>query len=107
MKIGLRLVLLFCLFGTAGCGLFNQKIPAGRVPDPAPTDHFIRIKGVDYHYNEYPGDGENIVLQHGFAASTYTWTDVAEILNKHGYHVWALDLKGFGWSDKPVMPRMT
>jgi pimeloyl-ACP methyl ester carboxylesterase len=54
-----------------------------------------------YNYAEYPGDIDNITLIHGFASSTYTWQSVAQYLNEKGYHVWALDMKGFGWSDKP------
>lgn len=64
-------------------------------------DHFVTIDGVRYHYTEYPGSGQDIFLLHGFASSTYTWEKVAPMIQANGYHVWALDMKGFGWSDKP------
>lgn len=86
----------------SGCGLFHRSLPSGQVPNPSPNDHFIKVAGVNYHYTEYPGDGANVVLLHGFAASTYTWEAMAKMLNQKGYHVWAMDLKGFGWSDKPL-----
>lgn len=85
-----------------GCGFFNQKLPSGQVPEPTPYDHYVKIGAVNYHYTEYPGSGPRVVMQHGFASSTYTWENVATLLNQRGYHVYALDLKGFGWSDKPL-----
>lgn len=102
MKIGIRFLIALgiCLF--TGCGFFNQKLPSGRVPEPTSHDHFVKIGDVNFHYTEYPGNGPKVVLQHGFAASTYTWEEVATILNRQGCHVYALDLKGFGWSDKPL-----
>jgi pimeloyl-ACP methyl ester carboxylesterase len=88
-----------------GCGLFNPTLPSGKVPEPKGPDKFITLKNIRYHYIEYPGSGRPVVLLHGFASSTYTWEAVAPILNGRGYHVWALDMKGFGWSDKPLDSR--
>lgn len=91
---------MICL-AVAGCGLFIEEIPSGRILCPTAKDHYIRIGDINYHYLEYPAGGEDIVFLHGFASSTYTWEEVAACLQKAGYHVWALDMKGFGWSDKP------
>lgn len=53
------------------------------------------------HYVER-GEGENhLVLLHGFRAHTYTWNQIGVPLAEKGYHVWAVDLVGFGLSDKP------
>jgi pimeloyl-ACP methyl ester carboxylesterase len=84
-----------------GCGLCVETIPSGIIPDKTEKDHMTAIDGVRYHYTEYAGPGKNVVLIHGFAASTYTWEECAKLLQKEGFHVWALDMKGFGWSDKP------
>jgi len=43
-----------------------------------------------------------ILLVHGFGASTYHFRHNIPILARK-YHVYALDLLGFGWSDKPIM----
>ncbi|MBN2284740.1 MAG: alpha/beta hydrolase [Deltaproteobacteria bacterium] len=94
------LALAACLL-LSSCGVFMETIPAGRILSPEPGDHFTTIDGVRYHYREYPGQGTDILLIHGFGSSTYTWEEVAPILSDAGYHVWALDMKGFGWSDKP------
>lgn len=97
--------ILICLALLSGCGLFNRTIPAGEIPDPSSRDHWVEIKGVRYHYTEYAGTGKTVVLLHGFGSSTYTWEETAAHLNKEGFHVYALDLKGFGWSDKPLDSR--
>lgn len=96
-------VLLFALLmaTTPSCGLFVQELPNGKMPHPTAHDHFVKMDGINYHYTEYPGPGQNIFMLHGFASSTYTWEKIAPLLQLHGYHVWALDMKGFGWSDKP------
>jgi len=101
MRIHLLLLLCLTALATVSCGLFVQDLPNGQVPHPDIHDHFVTIDDVRYHYTEYPGPGQDIFLLHGFASSTYTWEKVAPILQAHRYHVWALDMKGSGWSDKP------
>lgn len=93
--------ILFLIAFLQGCGLFLTTIPKGEILGKAPDDKFIMIDDVNYHYLEYPGTGRDIFLLHGFASSTYTWEKVIPYLTGQGYHVWALDMKGFGWSDKP------
>ena len=46
------------------------------------------------------GQGPVILLLHGLGASTYYWRQVAPRLAPH-YRVMAIDLRGFGRSDKP------
>lgn len=91
---------LFCLI-FLGCGLFVDEIPEGQMIGQTSRDHFTTIDGIRYHYTEYPAPGRDVLLIHGFSSSTYTWEKVAPLLQQRGYHVWALDMKGFGWSDKP------
>lgn len=104
-KIGLSFTFLLALLLVAvlqGCGLFRTKIPNGVILGQVPEDKYIMIDDVNYHYREYPGTGRDVFLLHGFASSTYTWEEMIPNLTKQGYHVWALDMKGAGWSDKPV-----
>ncbi|MBI9082056.1 MAG: alpha/beta hydrolase [Desulfobacterales bacterium] len=96
------LCILLFLFILSGCGLFVAKLPSGQVPHPAPENRFVTIDGVRFHYESYPGTGKTIVLLHGFGSSTYTWKEVIPQLRMDGYRVLALDMKGFGWSDKPA-----
>lgn len=99
------LPVLMCLVLFSGCGLFNKTIPAGVIPDQSPRDHWVDVKGVQFHYIEYAGTGRTVVLLHGFGSSTWTWEETATLLNKEGFHVYVLDLKGFGWSGKPLDSR--
>ena len=87
----------------SGCGLFVKHIPAGQMPaaTPAAKDQFVKVGGVNFHYAEYPGNGPDVLMVHGWSSSTYTWEAVAPELQKKGYHVWSLDMQGFGWTDKP------
>jgi pimeloyl-ACP methyl ester carboxylesterase len=55
-------------------------------------------------YYEDTGKGSPLLLIHGFGASTYTWRHIApELAETH--RVIAVDLKGFGQSDKPFDSR--
>lgn len=67
-----------------------------------PQSQFITIRGVNYHYLEYPASGPGLFLLHGLGSSTFSWEELAPLLQAAGYRVYALDLKGSGWSDKPA-----
>lgn len=86
----------------SGCCASVRDAAREDFPSTMPEDRYVRVGDVRYHYTEFAGPGENVLLQHGFASSTYTWEDVARILQKKGFHVWALDMMGFGFSDKPT-----
>jgi len=96
----LTIMVCICL---GGCGLFVKRIPSGEIPiaTPAARDQFIKVGDVNYHYAEYPGQGPDVLMVHGWSSSTYTWETVAPELQKKGYHVWSIDMQGFGWTDKP------
>jgi pimeloyl-ACP methyl ester carboxylesterase len=67
------------------------------------NSNFVDIDGVQMHYQEF-GDERNpkMILLHGYTASTYVWKTVAPELAEAGYHVIAVDLIGFGFSEKPA-----
>lgn len=52
------------------------------------------------HY-EQSGQGHPIVLLHGVAASLRDWDSLRSVLDRRGFHVYALDLLGHGESPKP------
>lgn len=54
---------------------------------------------VRVHYRDV-GHGPAVVLLHGFASSLVVWDDVIKALAPT-HRVIALDLKGFGWTDRP------
>ena len=46
------------------------------------------------------GSGDPVLLVHGFASAIEAWSPVVPALSKT-HRVVALDLKGFGWTDRP------
>jgi pimeloyl-ACP methyl ester carboxylesterase len=68
----------------------------------AENSHIVNVDGARIHYQEF-GDASKptILLIHGYTASLYVWKTVAPMLAAAGMHVIAIDLLGFGYSDKP------
>ena len=66
------------------------------------NSHFVPVDGARVHFQEFgdPGD-PTLLLIHGYTASTYAWRTVAPMLAGEGFHVVAVDLLGFGFSEKP------
>ncbi|KAJ3692494.1 hypothetical protein LUZ60_012844 [Juncus effusus] len=63
--------------------------------------NFWNWRGHKIHYI-VQGAGPSIVLVHGFGASAFHWRyNIPELAKK--YKVYALDLLGFGWSEKALI----
>jgi pimeloyl-ACP methyl ester carboxylesterase len=60
---------------------------------------YVELEGTRVRYEDV-GEGPAVVLVHGFASSLETWLTVAPVLEK-AHRVISLDLKGFGWTDRP------
>jgi len=67
------------------------------------NSHFMEVDGATVHYQEF-GDRANstLLLIHGYTSSTYVWRTVAPLLADEEFYVVAVDLLGFGYSDKPA-----
>lgn len=72
---------------------------------PFPESNLVEINGVLIHYREWipnnPFSGK-VLLIHGLGGSTYSWRNNIDQLVKAGYLVIALDLPGFGYSDRKI-----
>ena len=72
----------------------------------------MSIKGQQIKVNDInlnvlvEGDGDPVLLLHGFPDSNYLWRGVIPRLVKAGYQVVAPDQRGFGMSDTPDMEKM-
>ncbi len=95
----LRVACAVCLV-TASAAAAKVDYQAPVAPPGAPE--------ISLHVEEFapvgPERGEPLLLIHGLAASTYSWRHVAPELAR-GRRVIALDLRGFGRSDKPFDQR--
>ena len=83
-------------------GTVKWEKVAGLVPH-SDHSHFVSVDGARIHYQEF-GDPTDptIVLIHGYTASVFVWKTSAPMLADAGFHVIAIDLLGFGYSDKPA-----
>ena len=81
-----------------GCAGFHK----GTMPGEPKDATFANVDGVRMRYVDRGAPtAPTVVLIHGFASSLDTWTTVMPVLEKAGYRVIAMDLKGFGWTDRP------
>jgi pimeloyl-ACP methyl ester carboxylesterase len=63
------------------------------------THRFVELPGLRMHVAE-AGDGEPLLLLHGFPQHWWGWSKVLPALAEH-YRVIAPDLRGAGWTDAP------
>jgi pimeloyl-ACP methyl ester carboxylesterase len=94
VKRELTLGLAALALALGSCGLSAGDAVDGPYARLGPPDAPVKL-----YYSE-EGKGPPVLLIHGFGASTFTWRFVAPELAK-SHRVIAVDLKGFGLSDKP------
>ena len=94
VKRELTLGLAALALALGSCGLSAGDAVDGPYARLGPPDAPVKL-----YYSE-EGKGPPLLLIHGFGASTFTWRFVAPELAK-SHRVIAVDLKGFGQSDKP------
>ena len=90
-----RLALMAILPLLTGCLAFHR----GAMPGEPASATFANVDGARVRYLDV-GQGPAVVLIHGYASSLETWDPVIPALAKT-HRVIALDLKGFGWTDRP------
>ncbi|XP_071693784.1 epoxide hydrolase 2-like [Rutidosis leptorrhynchoides] len=66
--------------------------------------HRIKTNGIWMHVVEKKGQGQFVLLLHGFPETWFSWRHQITHLANHGYHVVAPDLRGHGESDSPPSP---
>ena len=99
LALGPTLIALAACLGAGGCvALQPPSIARERVPGA----ELLVVAGQQVHVVE-AGRGEPVLLLHGFGESTYTYRLVAPALAER-FHVIAVDLNGFGYTDRPRDP---
>ena len=67
-------------------------------------DLFIKVSDHDMRYRQYltqKNNSPNLILIHGFGNNLHSWRSITPLLSEH-YNIFALDLLGFGLSEKPI-----
>lgn len=67
----------------------------------APKDEWVTIDGLSFHYRDWGGSGQPLLLLHGLASTCHIWDMVAPLLAED-HRVIALDQRGHGETDKPT-----
>jgi pimeloyl-ACP methyl ester carboxylesterase len=71
---------------------------------PYPNSVFRQVSSYRVHYrlwnDSIPVPKGKVLLIHGFCGSTFCWRNNADVLAKAGYKVLAVDLPGFGYSER-------
>ncbi|XP_015112324.1 epoxide hydrolase 4 [Diachasma alloeum] len=80
----------------------RDKPPPFLVDNSLGKHSYVKLKGIKFHYVEAgEKDKPLVLLLHGFPDCWLSWREQIPVLSEH-YRVVALDLKGFGDSDKPT-----
>jgi pimeloyl-ACP methyl ester carboxylesterase len=88
-----------CL-GAAAVGAVCRSSP-GYAQAPSNVAHrTVAANGIHLHFVEQ-GEGPLIVLCHGFPELWYSWRHQLPALSWAGYHAVAVDMRGYGQSDRP------
>ncbi|XP_068650633.1 uncharacterized protein [Aristolochia californica] len=67
------------------------------------THRMIQTNGIQMHVAEQ-GTGPTLLLIHGFPELWFSWRNQITQFAKHGYHVVAPDMRGYGDTDSPASP---
>lgn len=78
-----------------GCVQFHT----GPIPGAPEDATFTDVEGARVRFVD-EGEGPAVVMIHGFGSSLNVWDGVRPAL-RDAHRVLAMDLKGFGWSDRP------
>ena len=104
MKINVVLLGVFSFLPVLlGLPKLNSVPTSFQLSLPFPESHFTYIDQVKIHYRLWlpieKAKG-NVLLVHGFAGSTYSYRFMSEWWIKQGFRVIAVDLPGYGFSDR-------
>ncbi len=102
-RIALFLVALFILFSIAPYLIAVEEAGISREELVFSNSEFIQVDNTEVHYRKWPAINDlnkNVFLVHGLGASTFSWRYTAPVLQEKGFRVIAVDLPGFGLSER-------
>jgi pimeloyl-ACP methyl ester carboxylesterase len=86
--------------GAAAAGTVYQSSPICAQAVGGVTHRTVDANGIRLHFAEQ-GEGPLVVLCHGFPESWYSWRHQLPALSAAGFHAVAVDMRGYGQSDRP------
>lgn len=103
--------LALALLGAAGAAVAVKMLTRANTVDFDDVREFVplsehsrfaAVDGIKLHYQEFGDDTKPAVLLiHGYRSSAYVWRSTAPLIAEQGFRVLAIDLVGFGYSEKP------
>jgi len=99
--IGLVVIGLLIILSIIPYLLPLQELPGKEFEPLYDSSAVLAVEGVKLHYRQWAEEGsEGVLLVHGFSGSTFSWRYTALALAEEGYRVIAVDLPGFGLSER-------
>jgi pimeloyl-ACP methyl ester carboxylesterase len=99
--IGLVVIGLLIILSIIPYLLPLQELPGKEFEPFYDNSAVLAVEGVKLHYRQWAeGGAEGVLLVHGFSSSTFNWRYTAPALAEEGYRVIAVDLPGFGLSER-------
>jgi epoxide hydrolase A/B len=86
--------------GAAAADAVYQSSPIYAQAIGGVTHRTVDANGIHLHFAEQ-GEGPLVVLCHGFPESWYSWRHQLPALSAAGFHAVAVDMRGYGQSDRP------
>jgi pimeloyl-ACP methyl ester carboxylesterase len=86
--------------GAAATGALYPSSPIYAQAVGGVTHRTVDANGIRLHFAEQ-GEGPLVVLCHGFPESWYSWRHQLPALSAAGFHAVAVDMRGYGQSDRP------
>ena len=94
-----KIFVIVCLLLLLTAGCYHLPAPPANLTQSWGEQKTFDYQGIKINYYE-KGQGPPLILLHGFGACAYTWRLLGTPL-AGDYQVFTIDLKGFGYSDKP------
>ncbi len=102
-KAGVILPGLFIILSILPYLLPLRALPGPPFEPLYENSKLTKIEDIKLHYRQWGEDNtEKFLLVHGFAGSTFSWRYTAPALAAAGYRVVAIDLPGFGLSERSL-----
>lgn len=84
-------------------GALAYDLSSSRTVPVPPLDahgHRVRTGDLTTHYEQWGTSGPPVVLVHGFLESSAVWSRVGPLLARDGFRVYAIDVRGFGYTER-------